>query len=237
MQSLLVIKSENVTQYNPVDFELTIWPFENKEFDYFREINKNRFLNFSYINKIYSIEKSENNSEALVISGELIVLNDIDKTKPHIFTFRDVNIPVELRFGQIEKDNLAESKELKTVEYLKENEKSYMTIYLGLITLALAIIIFLIFLVLKGRSKRSAVITFNILDSLKKIESKGDFLELYENREYIKNVLKDNKDLMKELETIIHNVIFKKNEDISRELGKIKEFQPIIKKVIENGNN
>ncbi len=203
--------------------ELTLVPVEEEIIN--KQLLENTlFLDYFYITRVSSIERSKNNLDALVVKMELVLVKNFENQTFKIWPLGLKNIPVSFEIGKIEKTELI----IKDFIQFETNLAALTDIDWKVIVVI--IIIFVIgYLVYKWLRKRNLVRSNEIVNferELKVSTKHSDFEWIYRNRKILGSYL-ENKPQAKvsfdELNAVIEEYQFRpswKSMDISELISK-----------------
>lgn len=121
-------------------FRLMIWPLSYTiNSGIVNSIKKDYYLSFFKVVKIVETKKSENNSDVLVIRGSAILYKVFEKRDFYLWSYKDINIPVEIKVGEL-KENKSDTKkmiffETPGDEFDNDNWRLYLAIFISVLIL------------------------------------------------------------------------------------------------------
>ena len=179
----------SLTEGDFFKFRLTIWPVEYQVDEQMeRELKKGRFLDFFKIVKVESIGKSPNNVDVLEVRGVAVLLNVFEKREFYIWTFKEMNIPVEIRLDDI-KEHGNKNPRLNFFETARE-ETSFWRPRNVIILLLGALGVFLVLMrwLTQRRKKQEEILKKRLerkewKEKFTKAKSREDYEKIYSSRE------------------------------------------------------
>lgn len=209
-EGILTFDEKNLNVGGIYKFNLILVPYEYKEIDNFKDMAEKKFLDFFYINEIENVRRSENNSDAIIISGSLVVLKKVGKKPFYIANHRDLNFPV--RIGDIKTfaDLMATGNKenffpVGKIEEAKRGYKWWWLLVIALIVIALAL--------RKVISNKDHVVIAQY--DLKKLSSLEEAVILYENKRVLVENYPDHLESLKDIIKDVENIIFAPKDTVS----------------------
>ena len=205
---------------------LTLVPVEEEIIN--KQILENSlFLDYFYITRVQSIQRSENNSDALVVEMDLVLVKNFENQTFKIWPLGLSNIPVSFDIGKVEKT------ELLIKDFIQFETSLAALADIDWKVVAVIIIIFIIgLLAYKWLRRRNLVRSNEIVNferELKISTKHSDFEWIYRNRKILNSYL-ENKPQAKvsfdELNAAIGEYQFRpgwKSMDISELISKKKK--------------
>ncbi len=229
LEGILDIKNDTVKVGGSYDFELILVPYEFEEIENFRDLEGKTFINFFYISNISKIERSENNSSAVVIKGSLILIKEPGKNKFYITSHRDLNFPVTIKNKNIVNDIKKENDKNLTMYQFPEIKDAWYFVYRYHLLIAIFIVGLLVILIAyRFRSTPKVNVEKQIFE-LKKIATFNELVEIYDNRKSLLEKYPNHTDTIGTLLETIETCVYSNNKS-DKDFANINMTIDIIKR-------
>ncbi len=201
-EGILTFDEKNLNVGGIYKFNLILVPYEYEEIDNFKDLAQKKFLDFFYINEVTNVRRSENNSDAVVISGSLVVLKKVGTRPFYIATHRDLNFPVRIGDVKTFADLMAtgNNENFFPVGKVENKVRGYKWWWL----LGIAIVVVVLALRKAFKNKDHVIINEYKLAAITSVEDAGI---LYENKKKLEEKYLDHResfhDIIKDVELII----------------------------------
>ena len=206
---------------------LTLVPIEEDVIN--KELFEHKlFLDYFYVTRVLNITRSENNSDALIIRMEMVIVKNFENQTFKIWPLGLSNIPVSFDIGKVEKT------ELMIKDFIQfETSLAALTNVDWKVVIVIIVIFIVGYLVYIWLRKKNIVRKHEIINFEKEISvssNHSDFEWIYRNRKILNNFL-DGKPQTKltfeELNSMIEEYQFRPNwkkMDISELISKKKKI-------------
>ncbi|EQC47016.1 hypothetical protein M899_0120 [Bacteriovorax sp. BSW11_IV] len=187
--------------------KLEIYPITKMVFEDLKTLENKTFLEFFKVAKVESLKQNENNPEVWTIDLELISLKEFSVYAPHIWSWKAINIPVEMTNDLRILNNFQNEKKIIVLESKSVEKKNY-TWVIVLSVLALAIFVAI---VISVKSRNARLIAQNKWKEIfNNINSREDYERVYSLRKEWLTKVPEDVPCVQEFFTVMNSCQYKK---------------------------
>lgn len=169
--------------------QLEIYPITKMVFEDLKTLENKTFLEYFKVAKVEALKQNENNPEIWTIDLELISLKEFSVYAPHIWSWKAINIPVEMTNDLRILNNFQNEKKIIVLESKSIDQKNYTWIVvLGVFAFAVVITI-----IISVKKRNARIIAQNKWKEIfNNINSREDYERVYSLRkEWLTKVPED----------------------------------------------
>lgn len=187
---------------------LEIYPITKMVYEDLKTLENQTFIEYFKVARIDSLKQNENNPEVWTVEMELISLKEFSVYAPHIWSWKAINIPIEMRQDLRILDNIKNEKKIIVLESTTSIPKDNLWKIVGAaIILFLGAVVFVIY----DQSKKKVDNRNKWKDIFNNINSREDFERVYSLRkEWLRKVPEDVP-CVQEFFTVMNSCQYKKD--------------------------
>ena len=177
---LVVEKKSPVKEGEIFRAKLLLWPYGSSDRSFFKTLENTFFLDFFYVIEVHNAQRSENNTDVMVVDMTLALGKYFDHNKLYIWNLRDLNIPIEFKGFSPEENPLKIQKFLTWDQKFVKKAKEWPIVEMVLILVGFAIVLVVLYRFFESKKERKE--PFNALNFLEECKGTEGFEKIYNNR-------------------------------------------------------